>query len=98
MYQRTDKGRRRAIEHPLYAILQSRPNNWQSSFEWREQCMTHVALRGAAYSRIQLQRGKRTLTALNPDRVNPHLHDDGTLSVHPHARGEHTSSISLIFH
>ncbi len=80
MYQRTDKGRRRAIEHPLYAILQTRPNNWQSSFEWREQCMAHIALRGAAYSRIQLQRGKRTLTALNPDRVNPHLHDDGTLS------------------
>lgn len=94
MYRRTDKGRMRAVDHPWYRTLQLQPNTWQSSFEWREQAVAHIALRGAAYSRIQLVRGKRILTALNPDRVTAHLHTDGTLSYE--YRQSNGSTITLL--
>ena len=73
LYQRTDSGKRRAVDHPLYRVLHDRPNRWQTSFEWREMMMAHVLLRGNAYSRIVSTRGKAVaeLVPLHPDRVRP---------------------------
>jgi HK97 family phage portal protein len=45
-------GKRLARELPLYRRLHSQPNNWQTSFEWREQAVMHVALWGDAYSEL----------------------------------------------
>lgn len=80
MYRRTDKGRTRAVDHPWYRPLHTQPNNWMTSFSWREQQMVHLCLRGAGYSQIGISKGRRTLTPLNPDRITTHLHNDGTLS------------------
>lgn len=64
-------GKQRATNHPLFFLLHDQPNAWQSSFEWREMSMGHLALRGNAYSRILP--GPRgfvdQLVPLHPDRV-----------------------------
>lgn len=50
VYQATEGGgRREAIEHPLYRLLYRRPNDTQTSFEFREQIGFHLALCGNAY-------------------------------------------------
>lgn len=38
-----------ASDHPLYDVLYRRPNGWQTSFEFRETVMLHLALCGNAY-------------------------------------------------
>ncbi|HZP94296.1 MAG TPA: phage portal protein [Burkholderiales bacterium] len=72
VYQRLPNGgRRRAPEHPLYGVLATRPNNWQTSFEFREMMFAFCALRGNAYAHILP--GPRgfadQLVPIHPDRV-----------------------------
>ena len=53
LLERTESGGKRlARELPLYRRLHSQPNNWQTSFEWREQAVMHVALWGDAFSEL----------------------------------------------
>lgn len=44
------KTRAKAVKHQLYDKLASKPNRWQTSFEWRETVCWHVALTGNHYS------------------------------------------------
>ena len=71
VYRRTDKGKERAQDHPLYEVLHDRPNHWQTSYEWRETMLGHLLLRGNAYNLIQP--GPRgfadQLIPLNPARM-----------------------------
>lgn len=72
MYQRrADGGKDRAPNHPIAELLHDQPNEWQTSFEWREMMMGHVLLRGNAYSRIVP--GPRgavdALVPIHPERV-----------------------------
>lgn len=46
------KSRLPAKDHPLYDILQNRPNEWQTSFEYREMLAMHLVLCGNAFSFI----------------------------------------------
>jgi len=70
---RSDGGKERAPYNPLYEVLHSRPNQWQTSFEFREMMQGHLELRGNAYARIVS--GPRgavdQLIPLHPDRVTP---------------------------
>lgn len=74
-------GREDATDHPLFSILFSKPNDWQSSFEWREMMQAHIELRGNAYSYISRNaRGDiESLIPLHPDRVLPVMTEDGGL-------------------
>ena len=47
-----DGRRREARDHPIYELLHDQPNSWQTSFEFREMMMGHLALRGNAYAEI----------------------------------------------
>lgn len=71
VYRRTDTGREKAPDHPLYRVLHDQPNERQSALEFREQMTAHMLLRGNAYARIV--RGNdgqvRQLLPLHPDRV-----------------------------
>lgn len=60
--------------HPLYDLLHNAPNDWQTSYEWREMMVGHLELRGNAYSQIATgNNGKITaLIPLHPERVTPH--------------------------
>lgn len=70
LYRRLDRGKERAINHPLYHLIARRPNSMQTSFEWREMLQGHLALRGNAYSEI-LTKGSRIigLQPHHPDLV-----------------------------
>lgn len=45
-----DGARQKAINIPEYRLLARRPNEWQTSFEWRRQMTIHAALTGAGLS------------------------------------------------
>jgi HK97 family phage portal protein len=72
VYQRLDNGgKERAPDHPLYELLHSRPNPWQTSFDFREQMMSHLLLRGNFFA-VKLYHGDLIiddLIPLNPDNV-----------------------------
>jgi HK97 family phage portal protein len=83
--RRADGGRERANQHWLFELLHDRPNQWQTSFEWREMLMGHVALRGNHYSWKNLvDRGRqvRELVPLHPDRMEVEQLDDFSLRYH----------------
>lgn len=71
VYQRTDKGREKARQHPLYKLLHDTPNDYQTALEFREQLQRHVLLRGNAYAEIIRDSAGRptALLPVHPDRV-----------------------------
>jgi HK97 family phage portal protein len=48
--EKADGGREKATNIPEYRLLTRRPNEWQTSFEWRRQMTIHAALTGSALS------------------------------------------------
>lgn len=64
-------GRRVVTNHPLYDVLYSQPNPWQTAFEFKMMMQAHVELRGNAYAeKIPGPRGPvDQLIPLHPDRV-----------------------------
>lgn len=52
VYRESADGRSKAAakDHPAYNILWRRPNEWMTSFEFRETMMYHTALAGNAYA------------------------------------------------
>lgn len=82
LYRRLpDGGKERAVNHPLYGLIGRRPNGWQTRFEFVEQGVGHMCLRGATYARIIADRkGVRTLMPLHPDRMRGELLDSGKLA------------------
>jgi len=69
-------------DNPLYRLLHDRPNEWQTSFEWRRLKQRDLFYRGVAYSLIV--RGPRRepieLIRLHPDRMKA-VQDPSTLAV-----------------
>lgn len=65
------RGKDPAKDHPLYDVLHLRPNEWQTSFELREQIGLHLGFKNNAY--IYKVRGLRDrvveLLPFEPDRV-----------------------------
>lgn len=75
-------GRETARNHPLYNLLRWQPNNWQTSFEWREMMMGHLLLRGNGYNYI-VPRGDGAVDAivpLHPDKTTPFWAPDGKVA------------------
>jgi HK97 family phage portal protein len=82
VYRRlADGGKDKAAQHPLYDILHTAPNPWQTSFEWRRLMMRHLILRGNGYNRILP--GPRgfadSLVPIHPDLVTPEQLDSGRI-------------------
>lgn len=72
IYERVgDRGKRRAIEHPLYSLLHDAPNDEMTAFNFRQTLMEHLCLRGNAYTYIESDARGRivALWPLNPDGV-----------------------------
>jgi len=69
------KGRRRtaATKHPLYRLLSLKPNDWQTSFEFRQMLAWHIELCGNAYVFVNRNsQGKiLELIPLSPGQVTP---------------------------
>jgi HK97 family phage portal protein len=68
LYQRMERGKQRAIDHPLYSLLHDRPNPEMTSFTFRETLMAHLVTWGNAYAEIEYQDDRLTPKALWPLR------------------------------
>ena len=62
---KSDRTRERAENIPEYRLLARRPNEWQTSFEWRRLMTMHAALSGAALS-IKVRGDNRRVKELIP--------------------------------
>src|SRR5690606_38140931 len=73
VYERTDKGRRLATEHPSNWMLKRRPNPWMSGFVHRRTQLAHAVCWGNGFSEIiRNGRGQAVeLRLLLPDRTQP---------------------------
>ena len=71
LYQRDDDGAKsRAKDHPLWPILHDQPNQWQTSFEFRETMTAHLMIWGNAYAFINRVEGRvRELLPIHPSKV-----------------------------
>jgi len=72
LYKRLPEGgKEKDPSHSLFYILHDQPNEYQTSFEFREMLMGHLALRGNAYAQIMFKGdGKiEALTPLHPDYI-----------------------------
>ena len=76
------KSRIPARDHGLYEVLGSRPNQWQTSFEYREMMAWHLVLTGNAFSfKVRGLGGKiKELIPFEPGQVTVSRHDDRTLT------------------
>ncbi|NPV80180.1 MAG: phage portal protein [Firmicutes bacterium] len=53
VYERTDSGRRRAEDHPIYALMHEVPNPLMTPFTFKETVATSLLLYGNAYVLVQ---------------------------------------------
>lgn len=102
LYQRNnDGGKQRAPGHPLYKLLKTSPNGWQTSLEFIEMMQAHVELRGNAYAYISRLGGNvEELIPLHPDRIEMLVAPDLTITykyTQPDGRIK-TLSQSDVFH
>ena len=65
VYEQTDGGSVRAIDHPLQHLLHDEPNPEMTSFVWRETMLTHLLLWGNSYSQI-IRTGRNGIVGLYP--------------------------------
>lgn len=63
--EKADGRREKATNIPEYRLLSRRPNEWQTSFEWRRQMTIHAALTGTGLS-IKVRGDNRRLRELIP--------------------------------
>jgi HK97 family phage portal protein len=83
LFQESEDGASRtpARKHPLYRVLSLRPNPWQTSFEYRETVVMHLALTGRHYSFINRVRGRIVeLIPFQPGQVEAKRDDQGEVT------------------
>jgi HK97 family phage portal protein len=64
LYRRTPRGAELAVDHPLYRLLHSAPNSWQTSLELREGLLLDVMLHGGCFAEKVI--GPDGITSLFP--------------------------------
>ena len=76
-----DGGKELQENNPLFEVLHSTPNSWQTSYEFFEQLMLHVTLHGNAYAYIKSgSKGAVTeLIPLHPSRMQVERLENGRL-------------------
>lgn len=75
------KGTVPAPDHPLYKVLNRRPNQWMTAFELLETMIFHVALTGNAFFYKNMVRGKvKELIPIDPGSVSITRNNDYSLT------------------
>lgn len=78
--QKTDSGRSKIKNHPIYKVMSQKPNHFQSPFEFKRTMMFNAAWRGNAYAYISRFRGNPIeLLPLEPGTTKCELLSDWTL-------------------
>ncbi len=75
VYERTKKGKDRAVDHPVFRLLHDSPNEFMSSVTFRETLQGHLCGWGNAYAEIERSKGGDVLALwpLMPTRVTPRV-------------------------
>ena len=81
VYERTDKGKEKRVDHPLYFLLHDEPNPEMSSFVFRETLMSHLLIWGNTYVQIIRDRSGNVISLypLLPDKMSVHRDSRGIL-------------------
>lgn len=77
--KKSDGTRNMEIENRIHFLLHNKPNNWLTSFAWREMMQAHVELWGNAYSIIRRDNNgkvRELLAVSHPTQVTPFMYDD----------------------
>ena len=70
LFRRTPQGSTLATEHPLFRLLHDVPNEWQTSFDWREGMLLDLLLHGRCFTEKVLGRdGIESLVPLQASRM-----------------------------
>jgi len=72
LFKRTETGREVQVDHPLYKLVHSSPNNFQTSFTFRELLATRQCLAGNGYAFIKRNRQGKILELI-PFPVNTQI-------------------------
>lgn len=82
VYEVTDHGAEKALDHPLYRLLHDEPNSEMTSFVWRETMLTHLLLWGNSYTQVirSGRNGILGLYPLMPDKMEVDRDSAGTLT------------------
>lgn len=77
MQEEPGGGSRAAREHPLYQLLARRPNDWMTSFQFRETMMFHAIFAKQGIAIVSRSGGKvRELIPVTPERVRIEQNSD----------------------
>jgi len=75
------KGWEPATGHPLYKVLNRRPNPWMTSFALRETMILHLCLTGNFYAYKNMVRGKvKELIPVDPSHITVTRNDDYSIT------------------
>jgi HK97 family phage portal protein len=81
LMQEDGQGSRVASEQPLNRVLSRRPNDWMTSFQFRETIMMHAIFAKGGYAVINRVAGKvHELIPVMPDSVRIEQHQDATVT------------------
>ncbi|KAF0136976.1 MAG: HK97 family phage portal protein [Xanthobacteraceae bacterium] len=95
------KGSEPATDHPLYTVLNRRPNRWQTSFALRETLVLHAALTGNAFFFKNIVRNRvRELIPFEPGMVSVTRNRDFSLeyTISGHDGTTRTLPQELVWH
>lgn len=81
LMQKKDNIRIVAEDNPLNTLVKEAPNDWMSSFDWRETIQGHVCLRGNGFSLVERNQAgiPQKIYPLHPDKVGIFKLDDGSI-------------------
>lgn len=82
IYRRSPDGKKERLDqHPLFRVLNRRPNERMTAFHFRQTLMAHLLTWGNAYAFVDRDNGGRvkSLWPLMPDRTRPQLDENGKL-------------------
>lgn len=75
------KGWEPATDHPLYRVLNRKPNKWMTSFALRETMILHLGLTGNFYAYKNMVRGKvKELIPIDPSHITVTRNDDYSIT------------------
>lgn len=78
VYEVTEQGRRRATDHPAYRLIARRPNEFQTSQEFRDMLTRHAALCGAGLAiKTKYDGVVRELIPVMPGQWSMEMRSDG---------------------
>ena len=90
VYKKTDQGRKRIDEAPLYHLIRKAPNYYDTAFTFWQKIMINLLLKGNAFIFVERNDdfSPRALYSLNPDDVTIKLDDENDVYYEYRANGK----------